>query len=87
MNINLNFDMNDQIYDLLDGFFLAMLKDELKTELTSYGEDKIFNGDDDIEHSKDRVKALKVLIEHHTTRAEYDLIMQQMEDLYEDGSV
>lgn len=78
MEIKLNFDMNDQIYDLLDGFFLAMLKEELKTELSSYGEDKIFNGDDDVADSKERVEALKVLIKFHTTPEEYDAIMKSI---------
>ena len=79
MNINFNFDGDDKVWDVLDGFFLAMLKEELKTELSSYGEDKLFSGDDDITDSKERVEALKVLIKFHTTPEEYDAIMRQLE--------
>lgn len=80
MNISFDFDGDDRVWDVLDGFFLAMLKEELKTELSSYGEDKIFNGDDDIADSKERVEALKVLIKFHTTPEEYNLIMKQVYD-------
>jgi len=86
MRISFNVEGDDQVWDLLDGFFLSMLKEELKTELSSYGDDKLFNGDDDIADSKERVEALKVLIRFHTTPEEYDLIMKQMEALYENGS-
>ena len=80
MKISFDFDGDDRVWDVLDGFFLAMLREELKTELSSYGEDKIFNGDDDIANSKERVEALKVLIKYHTTEQEYDLIMNQVYD-------
>ena len=80
MNISFDFDGDDRVLDVLDGFFLAMLREELKTELSSYGEDKIFNGDDDIAYSKERVEALKVLIKFHTTPEEYDVIMKQLYD-------
>ena len=86
MRISFNVEGDDQVWDLLDGFFLSMLKEELKNELSSYGENKIFNGDDDIDDSKKRVEALKVLIRFHTIQEEYDLIMKQMEALYENGS-
>lgn len=80
MNVSFDFDGDDRVWDVLDGFFLAMLREELKTELSSYGEDKIFNGDDDIADSKERVEALKVLIKFHTTPEEYDVIMKQLYD-------
>lgn len=80
MQITFNFDGDDRVWDVLDGFFLAMLREELKTELSNYGEDKIFNGDDDIADSKERIEALKVLIKFHTTEEEYDLIMKQVYD-------
>ena len=80
MNVSFDFDGDDRVWDVLDGFFLAMLKEELKTELSSYGEDKIFNGDDDIADSKERVEALKVLIKFHTTPEEYNFIMKQVYD-------
>ena len=80
MNINFEFDGDDTIWNLLDSFFLAMLKEELKTELSNYGEGKIFCGDDDIEDSNERVEALKVLIRFHTTPDEYDAFMSNIFD-------
>ena len=80
MEIKFDFDGDDKVLDVLDGFFLAMLKEELKTELSNYGKDKIFSGDDDIADSKERVEALKVLIKFHTTPEEYNLIIKQVYD-------
>lgn len=79
MNINFEIEGDNQVWDLLDGFFLAILKEELKNELSSYGDDKLFNGDDDIADSKERVEALKVLIRFHTTQEEYELFMKQID--------
>lgn len=80
MNISFDIDGNEAVWDILDGFFLTMLKEQLTTELTNYGKDKIFSGDEDIAASEERVEALKVLIRFHTTPDEYDLIIKQAYD-------
>lgn len=72
MKINFNFDDESAVWEVLDQFFLAMLKQNLKSELESYGKDKIFNHPDDIKESKKRVKAIKLLMKEYIAPSEYD---------------
>ena len=71
MNIQFNFDDDNAVWEVLDQFFLAMLKQNLKSELEGYGKDKVFNHPDDIKESKQRVKAIKVLMKQYMAPSEY----------------
>jgi hypothetical protein len=66
MKINLEFDDNDLVYQLMDGMFVVMLKNALREEKANY------RSTDDAEMHEKNVAAYKHLIKYYSAPSEVD---------------
>ena len=64
MNIEFNFDDDSAVFEVLDDFFVAMLKRELKNSIEF--STKGYAHPDDEKQYKKNIKACKILLDYYT---------------------
>jgi hypothetical protein len=71
MKINLEFDDNELMYQLMDGMFVVMLKNQLRTDLELLEEDEFIHEDDKALTLKN-IAAYEHLIKYYSAPNEID---------------
>ena len=69
MKINFEIDDNDLVYQLMDGMFVVMLKNQLRTDLELLEEDAFIHEDDKALTLKN-IAAYEHLIKYYSTPSE-----------------
>ena len=65
MNIQFNIDDDNAVWEVLDQFFVAMLKQQIKNDTEDYTPDNKWMHADDIKEAKKRIKACKTILQYY----------------------
>ena len=58
-------DLNNAVWDMLEGFFIFMLKKQIENDTNDYNPEKGWVHEGDIKEAKKRIKACKTILQYY----------------------